>query len=257
MTDRFPPNERGTADRGTGGRGTQLAAGGPAKPGGAKARIKRVLFLLTAEGYARYDMQSGSADAPTLQNRQTGQAIFENSVAFAANLNFKQRQRFNLDYDPFEIRYFTSLQDILGAIPGTDVAGGRWAAAAIVTHATFRINAQGSKTVAGLWVTPDGVFADELRAFAADSDPEFSAIRDRFDPAGALDIYACSGTSGDRELACAMRAFLGLGGNVSIPRSSIQIRDGGMLYLKVRETKYRRFDPAHDIETITAAQCGG
>jgi hypothetical protein len=254
VTDRFPPDERGTDDRGTGGRGTQLAAA-PARPGGAKARTKRVIFLLTAEGYARYDMQSGSAEAPTLANRQTGQAIFENSVAFTANLNLRQRQRFNLDYDPFEIRYFTSLQDILGAMPGTDVAGGRWAAAAIVTHATFRID-QSSKTVAGLWVTPDGVFTDDLRSFAADSDPEFSAIRDRFDPAGALDIYACSGTKGDRELACAMRAFLGLGGNVSIPRASIQIRDGGVLYLKVSDTKYRLFDPTRDVVTITAADCG-
>lgn len=251
---RFPNSERGTDDRGAGDRGTRMAAG-PARPAGAKARSKGVIFLLTAEGYARYDMETGS-EAPTPGNWQTGQAIFDNSVAFARNLNLTQRRTLNLDYDPLEIRYFTELRDLLEAVPGADVAGGKWAGAVIVTHATFRANQRG-KAVAGLWVLPDGVFADDLRAFAADSSPEFSDIRGRFDPTGTLNIFACSGTDADRELACATRAFFGLGGNVYIPRNSIQIRDGGVLYLKVSDTKYRIFDPTRDIRTITAADCGG
>jgi len=253
---RFPGSERGTDDRGSGDRGTRLAAA-PARPSGPKARSKGVIFLLSAKGYAAYDTQAGSAEEPTLRNRQTGQAIFDNSEAFARNLNRRQRQAFNLDYDPLEIRYFTELKDLLGAVPGADVAGGKWAGAVIVTHATFRADRRGSRMVAGLWVLPDGVFADDLRSFAGDSDPEFSDIRSRFDPTGTLNIFACSGTDGDRELACATRAFLGLGGNAYIPRSSIQIRDGGVLYLKIGDGKYRPFDPTRDIRTITAADCGG
>jgi hypothetical protein len=253
---RFPNSERGTDDRGADDRGTRMAAG-PARPADAKARSKGVIFLLTAEGYTRYDMQTGSGEAPTRRNRQTGQAIFDNSVEFARNLSHELRRGYNLDYDPLEIRYFTSLTDLLGVVPGGDVAGGRWTSAAIVTHATFHPNRQGRKIVPGIWVTPDGVFADDLRAFAADSDPEFSDIRGRFDPTGTLHIFACSGTDADRELACAVRAFFGLTGNVFIPRNSIQIRDGGVLYLKVGDEKYRVFDPTRDLVTITAADCGG
>lgn len=252
--ERFPGSERGTDDRGAADRGTRLAAA-PGKPGGSRARSKGVIFLLSAKGYAYYDMEPGS-EAPTQRNRQVGQAIFDNSSAFASTLNLRQRQALNLDYDPLEIRIFTELQDILQAVPGPDVAGGKWVGAVIVTHATFRANARG-RAVAGLWVMPDGTFADDLRAFAEDGDPEFSSLRSRFDPAGTLNIFACSGTDGDRELACAARAFFGLGGNVYIPRASIQIRDGGVLYLKTGDDKYRPLDPTRDIRTITPADCGG
>ena len=260
--DRFSGDERGT---GPAARQTSSAPhSAAADPGGARVAQatkpveKGVFFLLSEEGHARYLMQSGVGGQPSPEDHAAGAAVFANSVAFAGNLNRGLRNQYKVTYDPLEFRYFTSLEDMLLAKPSADVAGGTWASAAILTHSTYRVSTGrgGLTKEQGLWVTPDGVFTSALREFALSDDPQFKGFRSRFAPRGSLNIFACGGTGDFTALACAMRAFFGVSGEAYVPRVMIQVREGGLLYAKLDDNRYRRFNPKTDLRTVTVADCG-
>jgi hypothetical protein len=177
------------------------------------------IFILGKSGHRR----AGYSDAEASE-------LFARSKKYARRWNTEGMKEAGIDYHPYEIHVFDSLDDLLRKRPKAS-ANGRWYQVIIVTHAQA---AQPAELENEIFFGNHSYTAFELQDFAAERPKLLHGFQQVVEPSSTLRVVGCSPATHGPELGIYLRELIGTRGNVLLPRVDVAFDRTGLLGTPVK-----------------------
>ena len=158
-------------------------------------------------------------------SQEEAKALFDLTMKYARNVVIAARNERDLDYEPYEIQVFNSLDELIRKRPNAS-AGGLWYQVVIVTHAQAE---QPKELENAIFFGDRDYDALNLLEYAATRDQAIAGLRNAIARDATLRVIGCPPASHGPELGINLREIFGTRGNVLIPKVDVDFTPTGFL----------------------------